>query len=581
MSTHTNSGKKILTKKQERELTTPPSEKITTAVKVDELKAAAESRAKQLPLPQRIIRAIKKVKTPFKEIIINSEYLEKRMALLVDGVLEKFDIERVGDDSLVGSIFKGKIQNLEPGLKAAFVDIAMPKNAFLHYWDILPAANDNSIEIVRDTRSEEQKRKKKRISLRDIPKLYPSGSNIVVQVTKAQIGTKGPRTTTNISLPGRFLVFMPYSGQCGISRKIANTKERQRLKKILQLLTIPEGMGVIIRTAGEGMNIRYFIRDLHILLKTWEEIQNKIEANDDPERLYEEPDLIELTVRDFLTEGIDRVLIDNKDDYEKIIRHVGRISPRSKSKIQLYEESIPIFERFNIDKQIDQTFQRKVSLPSGGEIVIEETEALVSIDVNTGSHKQKNGDSKNFILHVNLEAVAEIARQIRLRNIGGLIMVDFIDMKFPRDKRDVHKKMREEMAKDKARCQVLPISLLGILQMTRQRQEESMASSLYTGCPYCHERGSVKSPRTISVEIQRRLTNVIKRLQALAEYKGKKISLRVYCHPHVLERLRLEDEKYLIDIEEKYNVLLAFRADQNYHVENFKILDMETEKEIR
>lgn len=529
---------------------------------------------------QRVQRAIREEDTPYREIIINSEPLEKRVALLEDGVLEKFDLERVGDDRLVGSIFKGKIQNLEPGLKAAFVDIGLPKNAFLHYWDILPAATDNTVEIVRDTRSEEQKNRKSKVTVKDIPNLYPIGSEIVVQITKGQIGTKGPRVTTNLAIPGRYLVLMPYGGQCGISRKIESDKERKRLREILRKLNIPEGMGVIIRTAGEGKRWTYFVRDLAILLDQWEEIKYRMDNSDEPSCLYKEPDIIERTVRDFLTENIDRVLIDNEEDCGRMQELVSRISKRSKTKIAFFSESIPIFERFNIERQIEQTFQRKVPLPSGGEVVIEETEALVACDVNTGSHKQK-GDQNGFILQVNLEAAKEIARQIRLRNIGGLIIIDFIDMKSMKDRRQVHKVMKQEMERDKAKCHLLPISQLGIMQMTRQRHKESTSSGIYTGCPYCQGRGIVKSPRTMSVEIQRRLVSVIRRLRAMRQDHNRKLSLRIFCHPHALERLRLEDERLLIEIEDLYNVSLAFRSDPSYHVENFKIVNAESGQELR
>ena len=571
-----------ISSKLEKKLNAPPKEQDQVDVNPEQLHREARERAKKQPVVQRIVKALKKDTAPFREIIINSEPLEQRVALLVEGILEKFEIERIGEDRMVGSIFKGKIQNLEPGLKAAFVDIGQPKNAFLHYWDILPAANDSSIEFVRDTRSAEQKNKRDKISLKDIPKLYPVGKEIVIQVTKAQIGTKGPRTTTNIALPGRYLVLMPFSGQCGISRKIENYKERQRLKRILRKLTIPEGMGVIIRTAGEAKKIRFFIRDLHIMLREWEEIQDRLQEAKQPACLYQEPDIIERTVRDFLTEEIDRVLIDNPEDYEHMSELVAGISPRSKGKINHFSESIPIFERFNIERQIEQTFQRTVPLPSGGEIVVEETEALIAIDVNTGAHKNKNSDGNNFILQVNLEAAREIARQIRLRNIGGLIIIDFIDMKQRRDRNSVLKIMRDEMSKDKAKCHILPISQLGIMQMTRQRHKESFSSGIYTGCPYCTARGIVKSPRTMSVEVQRRLVSVLRRLRGgSAKQEEQTLNLRVLCHPSILERMRLEDEAHLIELEDLYNVRLAFRADPSHHVENFTILDAETGQEMR
>ena len=249
------------------DLKSKPKEKKVEAPAQGVLKKAARKRAKKQPMLQKIVKAIKREDNTFRELIINSEPLEKRVALLEDGVLEKFEIERVGENRMVGAIFKGQIQNLEPGLKAAFVDIGQEKNAFLHYWDIIPTNNDSAVEIVRENRTEEQKRRKDKVSLKDIPKIYPIGTDIVVQITKAQIGDKGPRTTTNLAIPGRYMVLMPYSGQCGISRKIEDPRERNRLKKVLGKLTIPEGMGVIVRTAGEGKQLRFFIRDLHILLK--------------------------------------------------------------------------------------------------------------------------------------------------------------------------------------------------------------------------------------------------------------------------------------------------------------------------
>ena len=365
------------------DLRNPPKKQEPRPVEIDKIKTEANSRAKKLPLVQRVVKFFSKDKDTFRELIINSEPLERRTALLTNGVLEKYDLERTDEKRVVGAIYKGKIQNLEKGLKAAFVDVGEQKNAFLHYWDMLPAANDSSIEFIRDNESAEQKSRRERYATKDIPELFPIGSEIVVQVTKGQIGSKGPRTTTNIAIPGRFIVLMPFSGQCGISRKIENGAERDRLKQLLRKLTIPEGMGVIIRTAGEGKKLRYFVRDLHMLLKKWAAICNVINNTQQPCMLYQEPNIIERTVRDFLTEDIDRILVDNEKDYKAVLELVEEISPRSKSKVALYKDNIPIFERYNIERQIEQTYARRVPLKSGGEIVIDETEALTAIDVNT------------------------------------------------------------------------------------------------------------------------------------------------------------------------------------------------------
>ncbi len=563
----------------DEELALPPEEHEAEPIDRAELKSGAQDRAKQRPLLQKILSVFKKQKTSFRELIINSEPLEKRVALLVDGVLEKFEIERHDADRMVGGIFKGRVKNLDPGLKAAFVDIGYAKNAFLHYWDMLPAAADSSIEVVRVNKKKNALPAGQEPTVKDIPQLYPPGSEIVIQVTKGPIGTKGPRTTTNLSLPGRYLVLMPFSDQCGISRKIEDPKERSRLREMLNGLTIPEGMGVIVRTAGEGKRSVYFVRDLHILLKTWADIQAKLNSQRAPVCLYQEPDIVERTVRDFLTEDVDRVLIDNPEDHAACQTSVAQISQRSKGKIALYKDSIPIFERFNIERQIEQTYQRKVALPSGGEIVIDETEALIAIDVNTGSHKNRGGEEKNVIYAVNLEAAVEAARQIRLRNLGGLLVIDFIDMKERRHRNGVYEKLCEAMAEDKAKNHILPISQLGILQMTRQRQQESLSSNLYTDCPYCRGRGIVKSATTMSVELQRKLSSIVRRL--VARKDSKDYSLRVMVHPGILERLRSEDANLLVRMEKDYGVKLAFRADPSYHLENFKIINAATGEEYR
>lgn len=566
-------------KRYDEELKSPPAEDAAEPVDPVKIRSDARDRAKRRPIIAKIIDSFRKEKPAYRELIINSEPLEKRVALLVDGILEKFDIERgTGEDRIVGGIFKGRIKNLDPGLKAAFVDIGMSKNAFLHYWDILPAAADSSIEVVRVNRSSKQKKKEK-ITVKDIPRLYPVGTEIVIQVSKGPIGTKGPRTTTNLSIPGRFIVLMPFNDQCGISRKIEDNRERARLKKIIQDLTIPEGMGIIVRTAGEGKKTRYFVRDLHILLKKWTEIARRMENERAPVSLYQEPGLVERTVRDFLTEETDRVLIDNPTDRQGVLDLVSQISTRSRSKIHLYSETIPIFERFNIERQIEQTFQRKVALPSGGEIMIDETEALVAIDVNTGSHRSREGDEGNTIYQVNCEAVKEVARQIRLRNIGGLIIVDFIDMKQRRHRNQIYARMKEAMADDKAKNHILPISPLGIMQMTRQRQQESMSSGLYTDCPYCRGRGIVKSATSVSVEMQRKLASVIRRIRA--SEPNRDLHIRILVNPGVLERLRSEDADLLVRLQKSYNIALTFRADPNYHVENFKILDADSGDELR
>ena len=510
-----------------------------------------------------------------KEVLINAESLETRVAVTVKGQLENLTIERVDDLRMVGSIYKGKIRNLEDGLKAAFVDIGYEKNAFLHYWDIIPSPLDSSYDVVDRGR---RKKDKPKITNKDIPKKYPTGTELTVQVTKGPIGTKGPRVTTNVLLPGRYLVLLPNSEQSGVSRKIENREERLRLKKIVRELAIPEGMGVIIRTAGQGQKFRFFVRDLTYLLQNWESVTTRVKTQPAGTCVFEEPDLIERTVRDFLTEDVERIVIDNVSEAERVKNLISRISKRSLDKVHRYPYSEPIFDRFGVTRQLQTAYSRKVMLPSGGYIIIDETEALVAIDVNTGSHRYKGNNKKEkdkTLLQVNLEAAEEVCRQLRLRNIGGLIVLDFIDMKSSRDRRDVFNRVRDGLRKDKAKSHVLPISDLGLMEMTRQRQSESVRDSAYSDCEYCRGRGKLKSPLTMSVEIQRKLGEIIKKRDKLKKRREQEsdFKLRVNVHPSVLERLRNEDEDIFIDMEKRYLVKISFRGAENLHPEEFEVFD--------
>jgi ribonuclease G len=508
-------------------------------------------------------------KGPFKEIIVNAEALENRVAVLEDGQLEEFTIERTTEKRIVASVFKGKIKNLEPGLKAAFVDIGFEKNAFLHYWDIIPESLDQRVDLLEAPQGAPAKPQRK-ITQSDIPKLYPPGSEVIVQVVKGPIGTKGPRITTNISIPGRYLVLMPFNPQRGISRKIENDRERRRLKDILARLRIPEGMGVIVRTVGENQKKRYFIRDLELLLQTWKQVEDKIKTGPIPSCVFQEPDLVERTVRDFLTEEVDRILVDSEAAYERIRNMIGQISRLSRGRVKLYNEPAPIFSKFNVERQIENAFRRQVWLKSGGYICIDETEALVAIDVNTGRHKSQK-DLETTIVQTNLEAAEEICRQLRLRNIGGLIVIDFIDMRHRNDQQKVVQRVREGVKRDKAKTRILNISMLGLMEMTRQRHSESMASAVYEDCPYCKGKGMVKSALSMSVEIQRKISEVLRKLKE--QGKTGHPQLRIYVHPEVLNRLRTEDEALLIELEKKLSGKLSFRADPTFHFEQFKISD--------
>ena len=532
---------------------------------------------------QKVVTKVKKLMKPekkvHKEVIINSESLETRVAVSEDGRLEEFTIERTTEERLVGSIYKGKIRNLEDGLKAAFVDIGFEKNAFLHYWDIVPSSLDSGVEIVEREKKAPAKDappvkvpEKPKVTQKDIPKLYPKGSEIIIQVTKGPIGTKGPRVTTHIALPGRYLVLLPNSDQSGISRKIEQSEERQRLKKIVRKINIPDGMGVIIRTAGEGQQERYFVRDLAFLLEEWKAVQERIKTQPLATCVFQEPDLIERTVRDFLTEDVERIVIDDSKQFERMQAMIGKISKRSIGKVKLYNEPQPVFDRFGISRQLEATFSRQVSLKSGGYLVVDETEALVAIDVNTGSHKSKepDRDKEQTITKVNLEAAEEIARLLRLRNLGGLIVLDFIDMRHRRDQQAVYQRVKDGLRRDKAKTHIRH------MEMTRQRHTESIRATVYEDCAYCKGRGKVKSALTMSVEIQRKLQEILKKRPR----DESDFQLRIVSHSTVLDRLRKEDEKILIEMEKKFFGKLTFRADPAFHAEQYKILNAITNEEL-
>jgi ribonuclease G len=367
---------------------------------------------------------------------------------------------------------------------------------------------------------------------------------------------------------------MPFSDRSGISRKIEDPKERERLRKILRELDIPDGIGVIIRTVGEGQRARYFVRDLRFLLDQWAKVEELIRTQPAPCRVFEEPDLIDRTVRDFLTEEIDEVICDDREALERMNALIGHISRRAGNRLKFYDGATPVFEALGIQKQIDDAFHRQVWLRCGGYIVIDETEALVAIDVNTGRNKGGR-DVEKTILQTNLEAADEIARQLRLRNIGGLIIGDFIDMKSRKDQQMVYALMRERLRRDKAKTHVLPISQLGLMEMTRQRAQESLSDTIYENCPYCGGRGVVKTSMTTSVELHRTLNTVMRKYQESVH------DFRVIVNPDVLKRLKEEDEELLIDLERRYAGRLTFRGDPTYHHEKFVIVDTNTNNELK
>ena len=518
-----------------------------------------------------------------REIIVNVEKLETRVAVLENGRLEEYMVEHPEDERLVGCVFKGRIQNLQDDLQAAFVDIGLKKNAFLHYWDMQPDV-DAFLDEVDDGEADNAKGgkggkggkgrrrgKAPRLTTEEIHEKFKPGSEIIVQVTKGPISTKGPRVTTNLSIPGRYLVMMPGTKTRGVSRKIGDAEERRRLKKILDKLLLPDEVGLIVRTAGVGAKGTSFVRDMRNLLESWHELQGNVKNLRAPCCVWQEPDLVERVVRDWLTEDIDTVLVDDEKTFEKLRDVTSRISRRARGKVRHYEGAENIFERLGVERQLHDAFNRQVKLRSGGYLVIDETEALIAVDVNTGHHKGKTSQ-EDAILEVNLEAVEEVARQLRLRNIGGLVVLDLIDMKSRKHQKQVYRALKDALKRDRARTNVLEISELGLLEMSRQRQDQSILSMLTSTCPYCQGHGVVKSPMAISIEVQRRLISLLRK----ADADKKPFEPKIVIAPQVMQRLRTEDAEILAKLQKDFNTRLTFVSELHRHPEAFSILDAAT-----
>ena len=527
-----------------------------------------------------------------KQLIVNCEKLETSVALLSNGKLEEYLMERHSDVPMPGNIYLGKIVNLEQKLQAAFVDIGCEKNAFLHYSDMLTGADEALDKIIESQPPPAPNRKKRgraktetlldtaiklrkrKLTVNDIPEVFKPGMELLVQVTKGPIGTKGARITTDISIAGRFLVLMPYADHLGLSSKIESEVERTRLRKVLETLERTEGMGLICRTVGEGRKGIYFKHDLDILLDYWEKIDEALNKGISPALVYREPSLLERTIRDFMTEEIDEIVVDNSDAYDQVYAAIKKFGGRKQAaKVTRYKQSQNIFEAYQIREQLNLVFQRKVPIAGGGYICIDETEALIAIDVNSGRSKM-GSDQAELIFQTNCAAAEEIARQLRLRNVGGLVVLDFIDMKSMHHRDELYKLMKKLTKNDRAKTRVLPVSKLGLMEMTRQREHESIQDAVYVSCPYCRGSGLVKSPESMSVEIQRRLYSILR------NRAYRKVPIRVSMHPEVLQRLKNQDANLLVELETEFKHEMSFRGDENLHVEEFYVYNAETGVEI-
>lgn len=523
-----------------------------------------------------------------KELVINQTHNESRVALIENGDILDFLIDRSSNLSsrpTVGNIYLGRVVRVLPGMQSAFVDIGFERAAFLYVDDAyIPTLDEQRDMQKRLAEKEEQlERNKPGKTIPDelsslsetvdmkyrpdikIQDFLKEGDEILVQIAKEPISTKGPRVTRHITLAGRHIVFMPFIEHVGVSRRIESDAERERLKGVLESIR-PEGKGVIARTVAEGQSHKTLKSDYNMLTKIWKDIQKRIENQKGPFQAYKDLNFIQRSLRDITDEDVDRIVVDQKSTKNIVEKFVSKYLPNMKGKVDLYDGDSPIFEHFGIDIEIERALSNKVFLKSGGSINIDQTEALVSIDVNTGKFVGKK-TLEETILKTNLEAVKEIAYQLRVRNCGGIIICDFIDMEKEEHREQVFESLLEALKRDRAKTNVLPISGLGLVEMTRKRTRDTLTRIMCEPCPYCEGTGSVKSVTTVCYEVLREINKAMKRS------KGSKVS--VFAHPEVSAKLTGEDFEVIESLEEAHGKQLTVRADNSYHIEQYEIFTSE------
>lgn len=494
------------------------------------------------------------------EIVINATSYETRVALLEGGQVAELYIERKRDASLVGNIYKGRVARILPGMQSAFVDIGLEKAAFLYVSDVFTDLMDVQ-GLMDEEENELQINNRGRTEHLPIEELLQEGQEVMVQVSKDPIGTKGARVTTYATLPGRYLVLMPNVAHIGVSRRLTDERERERLKAMVENLG-REGFGYIVRTVSEGCSEAEFKGDMDFLHLLWDNVKTKNEHVSGPTLLYSDLDLAFRSIRDLLNDQVDRLVIDSEEEHARLLEFVRTYFPKLESKIELYEGDEPEFDAFGIELDISRALGRKVWLKSGGYIVIDQTEALITVDVNTGKYVGKE-TLEETILKTNLEAVKEIAYQIRLRNLGGIIIIDYIDMEKEENRQKLLAAFREAMSRDRAKSTILEVSELGLVQMTRKRVRESLERVLCEPCPYCESKGVVKSSLTVCYEILRK----IRRMGPSA--KGAR--LLVVAHPYVIDLLYDEEHFGLETLEKRYNMHVTLKSEPALHQENYEI----------
>src|SRR3954465_11893257 len=494
-----------------------------------------------------------------KEMLINvSEGEECRIALLDDGKLEELYMERTSSTSHVGNIYKGKVTNVEPSIQAAFVDFGLGRNGFLHISDLMPTYFGRKGEDIVETVG-------KKMARRDRPPIQRClrrGDEIVVQIIKEGIGTKGPTLSTYLSIPGRILVMMPGMASKGVSRKIEDDAERRRLRQILEALDPPEDCGFIIRTAGVGKTKGEIERDLKYLARLWETIKKRRDTVPAPVELYTEGDLVTRTVRDLFTADVDRIVIDSKDVAKRVKDVIKLTSPRTKNRVDVFEDPIPLFHKYGIEREIELMYSRHVPLPSGGSLVIDSTEAIVAIDVNSGKFRD-HADAETTAFKTDMEAAEEIPRHLKLRDLGGVIICDFIDLRYERHRRELEQRLHDNFKQDRAKTKVLRMSQFGIIEMTRQRMRPSLKRSIYFDCPHCKGAGLVKTPESMSLDVMRRLAI------AINDLKVERVELAV-C-PDVAFYLQNRKRGALADLEKETGKKILVKQDPTLGLDEMKL----------
>lgn len=486
-----------------------------------------------------------------KEIIANVEPFEVRVAVLEDGVLANIFIER--SQPLAGNIYKGRVATVLPGMEAAFVDIGLERNAFLHVADIRShrlGGEELEDPIGRGGVITERLR---------------VGQEILVQVTKEPRGTKGARATTYVALPAHYLVLMPTVSGVGVSRRIEDERERRRLRALAERLR-PEGMGLIVRTAAEGVDERELREDLRFLLSLWERVLERARASRAPALLYQDLGLIRRVVRDLFTGDVDRFIVDSREEYERIRDLVGSFAPALRDRVHLYTGPEPVFDAYGIERELERALHRKVWLRSGGYIVFDRTEAATVIDVNTGKYVGKT-DLASTIFKTNLEAAQEIARQIRLRDIGGIILVDFIDMESEKHQRAVLEALQEAVRTDRAKVHIMDLTRLGLVELTRKRVYQDLEELLRIPCPYCEGRGRVLSPQSVAVRVQREL----RRLAVTSRAR----CLLVHVHPEVAALLD-RDPSWREQLEQGTGKTVLIRPLPGIHLNRISVVQSDS-----